>query len=172
MKILSKILAWMLKYIPRRTRNEPEKKTEAAQATEKRLGAPSAFPKATPRIPAMQRVHRAGAPVDPSWFAHAPMPEPELPHSDPRSPFHKYWLQDSPTAQDVIAITTASVAAATLYDQFSEQQQPEPAAIYDAPSQPDPVSYGDTCGDFGADTGSFNNSGADVGGYDCGYSPD
>lgn len=41
-----------------------------------------------------QFLHSAGSTIPPGLFKDAPMPPPELPHSDPGSPFHQYWLAD------------------------------------------------------------------------------
>lgn len=44
--------------------------------------------------PAMTPVthHRAGGTVDPALFKDAKLSKPEIPHSDPSSPFYPYWL--------------------------------------------------------------------------------
>ncbi|MFI7812998.1 hypothetical protein [Citrobacter werkmanii] len=44
--------------------------------------------------PAMTPVthHRAGGAVDPALFKDAKLSKPEIPHSDPSSPFYPYWL--------------------------------------------------------------------------------
>jgi hypothetical protein len=49
-------------------------------------------PKENERKAVSLGIHQPGAKVPPGLFAKAPMPEPELPHSDPRSPFHQYWI--------------------------------------------------------------------------------
>ncbi|HFU2857252.1 TPA: hypothetical protein ACGQ50_000789 [Enterobacter cloacae] len=114
----------------------------------------------TPQIPPISRAHVPGAKVDPALFKDARMPERELPHSDPRSPFHRYWLE-SDGSGDMAAATVAGfgvgMAAQTFFDN-------EPSSAIEVPaydSTPDTQTITSDVGkcDFEehsrADTGSY-----------------
>lgn len=82
--MLSKLFAWLFR---RKKKTITVSVPQGAGRTPRVMSRPHKIPPMTPVTH-----HRAGGPVDPALFKDAKLSKPEIPHSDPSSPFYPYWL--------------------------------------------------------------------------------